>query len=130
MAVIRPLDPTIAAPIWPESIAPAQILLSYNPLADELVILFGDATRPHIVEPLDGDAPDYVSLLLDLESDAEVVGIMVESAHGTAIAEHPEWRAFVNAAPSHAGRRRPDPEVWPALAAFMAEVRSMAEHGA
>ena len=129
MAVTKLPDATTATPTWPASVDPAQTLLSYNPLADELVILFGDAARPHVVEPLGGASPDYVSLLLDLESDAEVVGVMVEAAHGVAITEHPEWRSVVNAAPSEAVLSRPDQSVWPDLARFVADIRSLISRG-
>jgi hypothetical protein len=118
-----------AMPIWPAVIDPADMLLGYNPFADELVLIFGDADRPHYAEPLDASSHAYLSLLLDPSSD-EVVGVMVEHARLSAIANHPEWVSILDAAPSDPILRHAHFHLWPALAKFVADVQSLARQQA
>jgi hypothetical protein len=120
-----PTTTEYAVPTWPKSVDPADLLLGYNPLADELVVAFGGANRSHYVEPLDAGPADYVSLLLDPDTD-EVVGVMIEQAREVAVARHPTWQPVLDAAPTEPTMRRADPAVWPLISAFIEDVREIA----
>jgi hypothetical protein len=112
-------------PIWPAVIDPADVLIGYNPFADELLVAFGGANRSHYAEPLDASAANYVSLLLDPATD-QVVGVMVEQTREVAVTDHPSWRPILDTAPTEPVMRQAGADVRPALAKFVADVRSLA----
>jgi hypothetical protein len=123
MAVTRNRTVVPLRPMWPTVIDPAQILLNYDREADRMAVVFDGAERSSVVDPVDGDAGNYLSLRLDAQTE-DVLGVELESVT-LALHEHPGWRDIVVAAPTEPVMRRAKPVAWPALLTFVDEVRSM-----
>ncbi|MGH2559658.1 MAG: hypothetical protein ACRDJH_11380 [Thermomicrobiales bacterium] len=123
-AVYTPLPPIR----WPDHslIDPADMLIDYDQPSDSLAIAFGGRVQPATIDPIDGEAGDYVSLRIDLENGEDVVGIEIENV-GMALDRHPTWRPVVEAAPTETQMSRVSPSVWPALAALVADVDRLSE---
>ncbi|MGH2532242.1 MAG: hypothetical protein ACRDJW_08020 [Thermomicrobiales bacterium] len=107
-------------------IDPADMLLGYDPTLDSLAIAFGGRVQPATIDPIDGDAGDYVSLRIDLDNGQDVVGIEIENV-GMALVRHPSWRPVVEAAPAESRMSRVNPSVLPALAALVADIDRLSE---
>ena len=127
MAMIRDTSIIPLVPMWPGTIDPAEMFLNYDEEADRLTVAFGGAARPCTVDPVDGDAANYLSLRLDPLTE-DVVGVELESV-ALALREHPRWRIVVNAAPTEPAMRRVSPDAWIALRAFVDEAKVLASSG-
>jgi hypothetical protein len=107
---------------WPDLETALSARVDYDPEVDSLFVAF-DQRRPSVNIPLETGDRDYIYLVVDLDSD-EVVGIEVEDVQARALGRHPAWAPLVAAAGADP-QPIPPPER-PALAAFLADVVSMA----
>ncbi|HET8522758.1 MAG TPA: hypothetical protein VFL82_05965 [Thermomicrobiales bacterium] len=115
--------------VWPPQadLAADRVLFAYNPLADELVVAFGGANRPAIMNPVEGDASNYLQLRLDLETERTIVGAQIDSARRVANAKYPHWNVLIDATEAASGMRALPPSMWPEVTSFLRQIRDIAQ---
>ena len=95
MAVTR--SETLLGPRWPalDAIDPARADVSYDALADELVVYFGGRPISNYVSPIDSPGNDFAAVMVGVNEDesdvGEVVGVHVMPLLVGAVQDHPSW---------------------------------------